>query len=220
MALRFLASQLHSTPHVIGLEILNEPANTMQLQGWYESTLKEIRQVTGPDFPIYISDAWDTAHYAGWVDGRKDFIVLDHHLYRCFTEEDKSQNGDQHARNLRSGFAHTFEDQSASAKGSIVVGEWSASLDPKGLGNMSDTEKDRHRREFVKAQLELFEKSSAGYWFWNYKTAEAWNAGWSARNASQAEILPRKLGKTFRGSPPGNAKDSALQSAHRKLLTN
>ena len=200
---------------MIGLELLNEPANNGKLQKWYETTLSEIRSVTGPDFPIYVGDAWDTQHYAGWVGGRSDFVVLDHHLYRCFTDQDKAINGDQHAQKLRSDFSGTFGGQSKAAKGSLVVGEWSASLDPRSLPQgMPDSEKDRQRREFVRAQLELFERSTAGWWFWTYKKGEGWDAGWSARDAGRAEILPAWVGTGHVRAPDGDVKDQELQKAH------
>jgi len=216
LALRFLASTLCHNPNVIGLELLNEPANNGKLQKWYETTLAEVRAVAGPDFPIYVSDAWDTHHYASWVGGRDDFVVLDHHLYRCFTDQDKTMNGDQHAQKLRNEFAGTFGGQSSAAKGNLVVGEWSASLDPRSLHQgMPDGEKDRQRRDFVKAELELFERGTAGWWFWTYKKGEGWDAGWSARDASRAEILPSWVGSgKFRGPSDGSVKARELQSAH------
>lgn len=200
----------------MGLELLNEPVNTPKLEKWYNTTLSEVRAVAGKDFPIYAGDAWNTDTYAHWVGKRDDFVVLDHHLYRCFTDEDKAMNGDQHAQKLRTQFQGAFAGQCGAAKGSVVVGEWSASLDPKALHNgMPDSEKDRQRREFVRAQLELFENHAAGYWYWTYKKGDGWDAGWSARNAAQAEILPSWVGSPrFHGAPDQNTKDQALQQAH------
>lgn len=145
--------------------------------------------------------------------------MLDHHLYRCFTDEDKCKTGTDHANNLRSGFRGRFAQQCEAAKGSFVVGEWSASLDPRSFPNgMPDGEKDAQRRAFVQAQLELFESHAAGYWFWTYKKGEGWDAGWSATNASQAEILPGWVGsRQFKGAPPSHIKDQELQNGHSKF---
>ncbi|OXB33360.1 cytoplasmic protein [Cryptococcus neoformans] len=217
LALRFLASKFASVPHIVGLELLNEPQNNRKLQSWYSKTIDEVRKVAPPDFPIYCSDAWDTDHYASWVGSRGDFVVLDHHLYRCFTEEDKCQTGTDHANNLRFGFRGRFAQQCEAAKGSLVVGEWSASLDPRSFPQgMPDGEKDAQRRAFVQAQLEIFESHSGGYWFWTYKKGEGWDAGWSATNASQAEILPGWVGsRQFKGAPPSHIKDQELQNGHK-----
>ncbi|WWC60250.1 uncharacterized protein I303_102816 [Kwoniella dejecticola CBS 10117] len=220
LALRFLASELCHIPHVVGLELLNEPANNSKLQGWYKSTIEEIRSIVPSDFPLYISDAWDTGHYAWFVGQHVDTqaqnsVVLDHHLYRCFTDQDKNKSGYQHASELRGQFQSDLKGQSDAAKRSMVVGEWSASLDPHSFGHVPDGEKDAQRREFVKAQLELFEAHTAGYWFWTYKKGDGWDAGWSARDASRAEILPSWVGgKMFKGPPPQGVKEHEQNQAH------
>lgn len=83
---------------------------------------------------------------------------------------------------------------------------------------MPDGEKDAQRRAFVHAQLEIFESHAAGYWFWTYKKGEGWDAGWSATNASQAEILPGWVGsRQFKGTPPSHIKDQELQNGHSRF---
>lgn len=176
---------------MVGLEILNEPQNNNKLQGWYESTLDELRPLTGPDFPIYISDGWDTNWYAQWAGKRGDFVVVDHHLYRCFTPEDKRIDGRGHAAKLGHEFAPQFEEWCRQAP--VVVGEWSAALDDSCLPPDTPAgERDAQKRAWVAAQLDLYDKA-CGYWFWTLKTDRPWDAGWSAYNASQAEILPASM---------------------------
>ncbi|KLT45307.1 cytoplasm protein [Cutaneotrichosporon oleaginosum] len=191
LALRFLASTLAPNPNVIGLELLNEPKNDNRLQGWYERTLDELRPLTGPDFPIYVSDAWDTNWYSQWAGRRGDFIVVDHHLYRCFTPEDKAIDGRSHAAKLAHEFAPQFLQWCGQAP--VVVGEWSAGLDDSCLPPDTPAgERDAQKRAWVAAQMDLYERS-AGYWFWTLKTDRPWDAGWSAYNAAQAEILPASM---------------------------
>lgn len=218
LALRFLTSTLTQIPHVVGLELINEPDNNMQIQGWYEQTIAECRPLAGIDFPFYVSDAWDAQHYCKWVGGREDWVVLDHHLYRCHADHDQKKSADQHVRELQSTFRNEFGGQCSAAKGNVVVGEFSAALNPHSLPNgIPDGERDRYQRRFVRAELELFENCAAGWWFWTYKKGEGWDAGWSAKNATQAEILPAWVGsRKFKGPPPAHVKDSALQQAHRK----
>lgn len=214
LALRFLASYLAPKPHIVGLQLLNEPANDNRLQGWYDTTLAEIRNITGPYFPLYIHDAWDTPHYAKYVGSRSDFVVLDHHLYRCFTDADNGLTGEQHAHTIRHQFTGQFSGQAGDARGSIVLGEWSAALTDHNKG-MPDGERDRNKREFVKAQLEMYEKFTGGFFFWTLKKGDGWDAGWSAKDATTAEILPKWVeSRQFRGPPPQHVKDQELQRAH------
>lgn len=165
-----------------------------------------------PEFPIYVGDAWDTGHYAEWVGKRDDFVVLDHHLYRCFTDQDKRDSGDKHAARLQNGpDGSSFGHSSAAAKGSLVVAEWSGSLDAQSLGDGPDGEKDRQRREFVRAQLDLFEAKSAGWWYWTYRKEKGWDAGWSAKDATRAEILPGRVGRQVKGRPAEGQKEDAMR---------
>lgn len=182
-------------PNCIGLELLNEPANNNQLQGWYEKIIACLRR-TSPDFPIYISDAWDLQWYAKLVGERPDFTVVDHHLYRTFTVDDRQKSGDEHAAILRSATKGHLAEMSKRARGNMIIGEWSAALHPSSLRSDEAGEQDRQRRVFAQAELELFEEHTAGWFFWTYKKAnQEWDAGWSMRNATRAEILPKFYGK-------------------------
>lgn len=214
LALRFLASFLAPIPHIVGLQLLNEPANNNHIQGWYESTISDLRNLCGPNLPIYVHDAWDTQWYAPWAGRRNDWTVVDHHLYRTFTAEDNRLNGDQHAQKLRDEVAGVLSNQSNQAKGQLVIGEFSASINPQAIGHMPAGEQDRHRRVFAFAQIDVFNRHTAGWWFWTLKVEEPWNAGWSAKNATQAEIMPQWLGTPFKSPPAKGAKDGIQQQAH------
>lgn len=214
IALKFLASQLANNPAVIGLELLNEPKDNQGLRDWYDRELNELRPITGPDFPMYVSDAWQTDFYAGYVGGRGDFVVMDHHLYRCFTQEDKCLTGCQHADKLQHDQGQ-LAHWSQQCHNQWVVGEWSAGLDDSCCQGMPDGEKDANKRAFVKAQLDCFDKHTAGYFFWTLKTDRPWDAGWSAQNAAQAEILPASVQKQLR-TPDQGARDGACHQATGK----
>ncbi len=150
----------------------------------------------------YVHDAFRPDYYAGYIPKQNTFVVLDHHLYRCFTDEDRNQSGDQHAQHLTGDFGTTFAGYSDMAHGSIIVGEFSACLDDKSFGNThDDDERNRHRRVFLRAQLDLYDKYCAGFFFWTLKKGEGWDANWSAKNATQAEILPAWVGgKRYQGN--------------------
>lgn len=57
LALNFLAQQYAKVPHVVGLELLNEPANDChngKLPKWYQETINNIRKTVPPDFPLCV----------------------------------------------------------------------------------------------------------------------------------------------------------------------
>jgi len=215
LALQVLTTQLAPRPNVVGIELINEPANNDRLGGWYEDTLAALRRIS-PDLPFYISDAWDAGWYSKVVGERPDFVVLDHHLYRCFTPGDAAMSGDEHAATIRN--SSPLPPLASAARGSLIIGEWSAALNPSSLRSNESGEQDRQRRAWAQAQLEAYEAACAGWFFWTWKKGTGWDAGWSARDATTAEILPRWVGgrrKTdIRGIPSDAGwKQQALNGA-------
>lgn len=232
-ALKFLAQALDKIPNVLGLQLINEPQNNAALPGFYTNALNTLRGLA-PDLPLYIHDAWNTDQYAELTSKRTDFVVLDHHLYRCFTSEDQNLSGDDHARNLREGTLGHFKGISGKIAGNFVVAEYSAALNQRSLRSGDAGEQDRQRRVFAKAQLDLYNQACGGSFFWCYKKQEGWDAGWDLRNASLAEIMPpfygvRKTGQDIRNDtgrredekrralskPHSSGPFSALFTSHR-----
>ena len=124
---------------------MNEPVNDDRLQAWYESTLAELRTVVPVDFPLYIGDAWDPDWYAKWTGERTDSVVMDHHVYRCFTAADHKLTGEQHAQMMKTQTKTFFGELSGKANGNWVIGEWSAALNP-GIIEMQLTERRKDKR--------------------------------------------------------------------------
>lgn len=215
--LEAIALEVNEKVNVVGINLMNEPDNSDRLQGWYESTITSIRGTLaekaggGPppsQLPIYIDDARDPNWYSKLVGKREDFVVMDRHIYRCFTQKDKEKSGVEQADDIR---GHTREDLRKwhkAAHGNIIIGEWSAGLDPQGMPHGADSgEKDRQRRVFVQAQREVYSENAAGNFFWCYKKEKGWDAGWSSRDASRAAILPEWV-----GGANGDFKDSSEDS--------
>jgi len=202
--LRTIVLEIHNKVNIVGLSLMNEPSNNNQLQGWYESTITSVRGALsdraerGPppdDFPIFIDSAWDPNWYSQIVGKRDDFVVMDHHLYRCFTDQDKRLSGEQQAADIRGRTKDELKKYHANAHGNLIIGEWSAALSPEGMPHGANAgEQDRQRRVFVQAQREVYNENCAGHFFWTYKKESGWDAGWSSRDASTAAILPEWVG--------------------------
>ena len=186
----------HKLPNLVGIELLNEPnpgPSNDALKKWYLHTIDAVRKVS-PDLPIYISDSWMTDQYAEFIKSSDHrFVALDHHLYRCFTHDDINTPAAEHARRLSdpndgtpASFARVSELLKKSCSG-LVVGEWSAALNPGSLRGASDGRQEK--RAFVEAQLELFERHCAGWFFWTYKK-ESKDSGWSFRDAVEEGVFP------------------------------
>jgi len=163
--------------NVVGIELINEPKNNNRLQSWYDEAISAI-QGARLDIPMYISDSWDTGHYSGYVENalnRGSFLVLDHHLYRCFTSDDQRKSAHDHAREVHpgnpgGGSTTMLAKASQTTSRSLVIGEWSAALNPASLHTYgSDQEKLAAQREWGHSQWEAYEKFCAGYFFWTLK---------------------------------------------------
>ncbi|CAG7849291.1 Glucan 1,3-beta-glucosidase 3; AltName: Full=Exo-1,3-beta-glucanase 3 [Serendipita indica DSM 11827] len=215
-ALRVLIAEAAKYENVVGIELLNEPNDRDFLPNWYASTIDSLRSVSA-DLPIYIADAWHSEKYIPWASARQDFVVVDQHLYRCFTEEDRRKWGDQHAAEIRDGTARQFKQWSKQARGNFIVGEFSAALG--GQPPHTDAgEHDRQRRVFAQAELAVFEESCGGWFFWTLKKEEGWDAGWSLKNATRAEIMPAYVGKrrAREGMPNDSKRDQVKTDAYNR----
>ena len=193
--------------NLVGIELLNEPqpgSNHAVLEQWYIETSRAIRQVN-PHIPIFIGDSWSTDHYASFVERQSShsalpFLVLDHHLYRCFTDSDTNTTVQQHVSNLSDPNSNTVQmlarvSQKLSAPsvgGALVIGEWSGALNPGSLHGIEN--EIEHRRDFVKAQLALYEAHCAGWFFWTYKKESTGDKGWSLLDAVSAGVFPLVVG--------------------------
>lgn len=207
--LRILVTQLvalQKTEPVInniaGVELLNEPhpASHEALYHWYKEAIQEIRSLD-PSFPIYLSDCWMTDQYTDFVANLPPTSALtcvDHHLYRCFTRNDISTPVMQHIASLsdpNTFFPQMFSrasDKLATAGSALIVGEWSAALNPGSLKGVAD--EHRVRASYVQAQLSLFELYCAGSFFWTYKKERRGDQGWSFREAVESGIFPNTVG--------------------------
>lgn len=190
--LKLLVRNLEPYPNIVGVQLVNEPQNHASLPDWYTKALNKLRKEKGGDVPLFIHDAWNTGQYAELISKRDDFTVLDHHLYRCFTPSDHKLSGDELASTLTSAFLPTFLSHSQKARGNLVIAEYSSALNPASLRSPEAGEQDRQRRVFTQAELSVIEKCCGGSWFWNLKKAEecGWDAGWSLKDATRAEIAP------------------------------
>ena len=202
-AVRSLRSE-HDPPisNIIGIELLNEPkpSSHSTLKDWYGKATKQLRAVD-PGLPIYISDCWMSDDYAHFVKSLPEStapICLDHHLYRCFTQEDISTPAAQHSTSLMDPNAPTSQTFARvagileGAGGALVVGEWSGALNPGSLQGPIDERDERAR--YIAAQLALFEQHCAGWFFWTYKKQYRGDQGWSFRDAVEAGVFPDRVG--------------------------
>lgn len=190
-----LAAQVARHDNVVGLELLNEPKNNGGLQGFYEDAIRSIRKHT-PDLPLYLGDAWDLRHYSQWVSKQTtptNFLVVDHHLYRCFTKDDHSTSAREHAARIHPAHggptSSMLRDSAKTLGGSLIIGEWSAALNP---GSLQGRPQDDCQREWGHAQAAAYAAFVGGNFFWTLKKEGAPDGGWNLYSAMEKGVLPRR----------------------------
>ncbi|EPQ31843.1 uncharacterized protein PFL1_00042 [Pseudozyma flocculosa PF-1] len=207
-----MATEYARYENVVGLELLNEPKNTNKLQSFYQDAIARIRAASSEAaaLPLYLGDAWDTNHYTGFVGqqaGAGNFLVADYHLYRCFTPQDHSIRCEEHAAKVHPGSSPRRHDrgdcgdtagwlQSMSHRcgHSLIVGEWSAALNPGSLGHLgSPEEKKRAKTAWAHNQWLSYDKFCAGYFFWTLKKEGGPDTGWCFYTAVERGVLPPHL---------------------------
>ncbi|KAF8656413.1 hypothetical protein AX16_002557 [Volvariella volvacea WC 439] len=198
-ALRVLLNALGDKhPNAIGVELLNEPDPPREddLKAWYTTTIRQL-QKANPSIPLYLGDHWQMNEYVSYITGLKahTLVAVDHHVYRCFTSADIHTPVHQHIQAFSgpSGpfpqlLARSAESLGRSGAG-LVIGEWSGALNPGSLiGGPNEV------RDYVAAQLVLFEQHCSGWFFWTYKKERPGDTGWSLRDAVATEQFPEWVG--------------------------
>ncbi|RXW13139.1 hypothetical protein EST38_g12715 [Candolleomyces aberdarensis] len=209
------------TGTVIGIELVNEPAPPTDkiLMDWYVKAIEEVRNAW-PGVTIYLGEWWKPTLYADFVlregvageDDERGLIVLDHHLYRCFTAQDIRTSVQDHTRALidtnggtQKTFSSVAEKMGREAGGGFVVAEWSCGLNSNSLRNIAG-----ERRAFVDAQLSLYEQYCGGWWFWTLKKEEGVyprDVGWSLKDAVEAGVFPNSIGMKRKRKPDTSVRE-------------
>ncbi|TIB67796.1 hypothetical protein E3Q23_02792 [Wallemia mellicola] len=198
----YLTEQLAYVNNMVGIQLINEPQyGTEWLEAIYDRWLGAMRAVPGAeDFPLYIHDAFDLGRYAGYVAGRSDFVVEDHHSYFVYTDEDAHTPAWLHGQHVNGPVRMGLEKESAVARRNLVIGEWSCALTAESLAGEDDPANSRWW--FCSSQEAVYRNVSAGYYFWSYKTEDCdQNPNWCFLR-SVGDALPATFSAFGPDNPP------------------
>lgn len=150
--------------NIIGIQIVNEAKFNEKGKAekdYYERAIKVINQLD-PQLPIVISDGWWPEQWSDWLNKRKfdSFVVIDSHVYRCFSDEDKSKTAQEIIKSLKNTVSFPYD------KADFVVGEFSCVLDEQ-TWSKTDGIKEALVKQFGNEQINIFNKvASWGWFFW------------------------------------------------------
>ncbi|RDW94563.1 glycoside hydrolase-2 [Coleophoma crateriformis] len=185
---------------IIGLQVVNEAIwDPKGLYDWYDEVIAAVSHIDD-SIPIYISDGWDLNRALAWTSGRtvsrsaRNPVVIDHHKYYTFSDEDRSQSPHQIIGRIYNelgqldGKTGTVWDK---GEVEIIIGEYSCVLDGKTWSQVPAEEKDGLTQHFGRAQSQKWQERTGGSYFWTYKMDWMDGGGWGfAEQTKKGNILP------------------------------
>jgi glucan 1,3-beta-glucosidase len=174
-ALTALATRHAQHPALWGIELVNEPTDPRVWRLWefHHRAYRRLTEVLVPGTRIVFSDGYLPRILSGTLRGNPDFpVVLDCHFYQAFYPWDTRKTYEQHLAKARRrakliGWLQRHQP--------VLVGEWSAALDPSAYARRTEPVADL-ARGYVGAQLDGY-ADALGWCYWSYKTTtrDDWN---------------------------------------------
>ncbi|SCU78524.1 LANO_0A03224g1_1 [Lachancea nothofagi CBS 11611] len=176
--------------NVIGLQVINEAAFSNSAKDEKKFYAKVIQAVQSIDdsLPVVISDGWWPAQWADWLEENKftNSVVIDSHVYRCFSDSDKKKNAAQITDELPQSVNFSND------KADYMVGEFSCVLD----GNTWEKTKENRDEcvsKFGQKQTQVFQdKASWGWFFWTFKFQEGDGGEWGFQPMVNKGCIPKR----------------------------
>jgi len=176
-------------PALYGIELLNEPRNVVPLeilQQFYQDAYVRLRKVVNPQVAVVFHDsfrpfAWENFMQAPTFDN----VILDTHLYQCFSEQDKVRTAQEQlefALNRKATLDRMQREELPT-----IVGEWSLSLPDRAMDGLSSLQATSVTRAYADTQLLNYE-GTHGWFFWSYKMERP--SEWNFRHCVESGWLP------------------------------
>lgn len=199
-AYEFIARDLAHYDNICGLQVVNEAEwsdSGLAQQSFYADALAAIRRAD-PLIPVVVSDGWNPQAFAKWAQKHPGAgLVVDHHVYRCFSDADKRKLAEQVVHDLNGDVLTNLPDNGAGVD--FIVGEWlcvlaGESLQKNGANPSDDNDHVRRglRQQYGAEQARLFRQRAAGLYFWTYKFESGNGGEWDLRQQlGQAFLFPQ-----------------------------
>jgi len=188
--LKTLVKEFHQYESFYGIEVLNEPFVTIDLDiiiKFYERVYLELRKIT--DKPIVFHDAFRPKDEI-WKQffKNKENVLFDLHLYHVFDDR-------YHNVPLKKHFDLILKDRLSMIKKiskyvGVIIGEWSVGL--RAFDAKDEFEKELYYKAFANTQLYLYEQAY-GYYFWSFRIDRESHREWDLKRSIKDGLLPEKF---------------------------
>ncbi|KAK6891264.1 putative glycosyl hydrolase [Candida tropicalis] len=190
----WIAKDLKKFDNIAGIQVVNEaefsdPAKKQST--YYAACITEIRK-SDSSVPVIISDGWWADQWVKWVQEKQGpdgniGVVLDEHVYRCFSDDDKNKTPQQIIDDLNGDLLTNLTDDGKGVE--IIVGEYSCVLDGKSWDNDKNANRDALVEKYGQRQGELLAQRTSGYYFWTYKFQSGNGGEWDFRTMTDKGAL-------------------------------
>lgn len=188
----FISKDLKSFDNICGLQLVNEAiySTDSTQKNFYTKAIKRIRD-HNTDIPIVISDGWDlnkwmdfVKHQESKLKGQPTGIVIDTHVYRCFSDSDKRKPPRQIIDEINHALPRDDDVD-------IMVGEYSCVLDSQTWSRAGGAcDRKWSVSQYGNTQSRHFyERAKAGNYFWTYKFQVGSGGEWGFREMTEKRAI-------------------------------
>lgn len=228
MAQKYGAKEYSDT--VMGIELVNEPIswgnNTLDTtQTWAQEAYHAVKgNSTNENLMVVMHDAFAPNGPSDWTAiakslGPRGSFGIDTHMYQTLVPADIALTQAEH---ITTACQRGMALSSANELAPVYVGEWSsttnACINPDGTSTASSCSVDgcvcvtdpmdtwtdavvEAVRKYVEAQLESFEASTSGYFFWSWADDDM--GTWSIKDGIEKGVIPNPLDDPSQRKYPG-----------------
>ncbi|CAH6720217.1 uncharacterized glycosyl hydrolase [[Candida] jaroonii] len=201
--LRFIAKDLKSYDNIGGIQVVNESVfadDPKKQRYYYGAAINSIRE-EDKEVPVIISDGWWPDQWVKWVQEKQDNgnigVVVDHHCYRCASDNDKKKSPPQIIQDLEGDLLTNLND---GGKGvDFMIGEYSCVMDGQSWDkDNANAKRDDLVVDFGRKQTELMnQRAGFGWFFWTFKFQSGNGGEWDFKTMSDKGAISCPI--AFRG---------------------
>jgi glucan 1,3-beta-glucosidase len=176
--------------NLLGIELLNEPRGEVPLEilhSYYSNAYARVRKhIPAERAAVIFHDGFRAMAWSDFMRAPEwKNVLLDTHLYQCFSEADKQR--DIHAQVELALMQRKTQLDSMRQHHRCMVGEWSCALPKRSLSGLQGFDLDAALRAYGSAQLLSYD-STEGWFFWTYRTESG--GEWCFRTCTERGWLP------------------------------
>ncbi len=177
-------------PTLVGIELLNEPHHEIDLhivQDYYLQGYERVRKYIPPEkAAVVIHDSFRSLAWEGFMQ-EPDYqnVVLDTHIYQCFTEHDRALDPFGH---IQRALEHQVELDAVQKQLPTIVGEWSLGLPERARQGLDELNHALLLKAYGSVQQMNYNRCQ-GWFFWSYRVKNGRFNGWDFRAAVENGYL-------------------------------